>query len=98
MFTEIKECRTDSKGTNYNGQKSTTISGIVCQAWGISTPHKHSFKKLADEKNYCRNPDNAKQPWCYTTSTKKRWEYCSIPDCGRKNAISYFAVFLSICQ
>jgi hypothetical protein len=32
MFTEITDCRTDSKGTNYNGQKSTTISGIVCQA------------------------------------------------------------------
>ena len=58
MFTEIKDCRTDSKGTNYNGQKSTTISGIVCQAWGSSAPHKHSFKKLAAEKNYCRNPDN----------------------------------------
>ena len=56
MFTEIKDFRTDSKGTNYNGQKSTTISGIVCQAWGTNTPHEHSFKKLAAEKNYCRNP------------------------------------------
>jgi hypothetical protein len=33
-----------------------------------------------------------------TMNEKKRWEYCSIPDCGRKNAISYFFVFLSICQ
>jgi hypothetical protein len=37
MSTEIKECRTDSKGTNYNGQKSTTISGIVCQFYDYYT-------------------------------------------------------------
>ena len=82
MFTEIKECRTDSKGTTYNGQKNTTKSGIVCQAWGTSTPHKHSFGKLADEKNYCRNPDGENKPWCYTIDSKKRWDYCEIPRCA----------------
>ena len=89
MFTEIKDCRTDSKGTNYNGERSTTISGIVCQAWGSSTPHKHSFKKLTTEKNYCRNPDNAKKPWCYTLDSIKRWEYCDIPLCVTKGMYMY---------
>lgn len=56
MFAEIKDCRTDSKGTNYNGQKRVTKLGVVCQAWGTTTPHKHPFRKLADEQNYCRTP------------------------------------------
>ena len=33
------------------------------------------------ESNYCRNPDNVKRPWCYTTDRRKRWEYCSVPKC-----------------
>ena len=32
--------------------------------------------------NKCRNPDNSKTLWCYTTDKKKRWEYCSVPRCG----------------
>ncbi len=32
--------------------------------------------------NYCRNPDNEPGgPWCYTTSSSKRWEYCGVPLC-----------------
>lgn len=34
------------------------------------------------ENNYCRNPDNEKMPWCYTTDTETRWEYCRVPNCG----------------
>lgn len=33
------------------------------------------------EKNYCRNPDNDKSPWCYTTDPSVRWEYCSLKKC-----------------
>ena len=33
--------------------------------------------------NYCRNPDGEPNgPWCYTTDSKKRWEYCGIPKCS----------------
>ena len=32
--------------------------------------------------NYCRNPDGELGPWCYTTDSKKRWEYCGIPKCS----------------
>ena len=86
-------------GINYKGKISKTASGIVCQEWAKSEPHRHGFtKKLAEESNHCRNPDGLPKPWCYTMNEKKRWEYYSIPDCGRKNAISYFIVFLSICQ
>ena len=32
--------------------------------------------------NYCRNPDESAGPWCYTTDSEKRWEYCGIPKCS----------------
>ena len=83
-------------GINYKGKISKTASGIVCQEWAKSEPHSHGFtQKIAEDSNHCRNPDGLPKPWCYTMNEKKR---CSIPDCGRKNAISYFVVFLSICQ
>ena len=33
------------------------------------------YPKAGLVENFCRNPDGAKKPWCYTTG-KKRWEYC----------------------
>ena len=33
------------------------------------------YSKDGLQENFCRNPDNAKKPWCYTTG-KERWEYC----------------------
>lgn len=32
-------------------------------------------------ENFCRNPDNGLQPWCFTTDPNKRSEYCDIPMC-----------------
>ena len=26
--------------------------------------------------NYCRNPDGEPTIWCYTTDSRKRWEFC----------------------
>lgn len=34
------------------------------------------------DNNYCRNPDNERMPWCYTTDPETRWEYCRVPRCG----------------
>lgn len=34
------------------------------------------------DSNYCRNPDNERMPWCYTTDPDVRWEYCKVPSCG----------------
>ncbi|VDI25850.1 Hypothetical predicted protein, partial [Mytilus galloprovincialis] len=81
-----QQCIMNPRGANYGGNISKTRSGRTCQAWGVQTPQKHKFsKKLADQKNYCRNPDNEPHgPWCYTTDAKKRWEYCAIPYCKKK--------------
>ena len=37
--------------------------------------------------NYCRNPDDEPEPWCYTTDSDKRWEYCGIPKCSGKHKL-----------
>merc|ERR1739838_862563 len=67
------------KGKDYRGFKKTTVSGANCQRWDSQTPHKHfplnKYPKAGLVENFCRNPDGAKKPWCYTTG-KKRWEYC----------------------
>ena len=31
---------------------------------------------LADAANYCRALGGETLPWCYTTSTEQRWDYC----------------------
>nr|O18783.1 RecName: Full=Plasminogen; Contains: RecName: Full=Plasmin heavy chain A; Contains: RecName: Full=Activation peptide; Contains: RecName: Full=Plasmin heavy chain A, short form; Contains: RecName: Full=Plasmin light chain B; Flags: Precursor [Notamacropus eugenii]AAB65760.1 plasminogen [Notamacropus eugenii] len=82
----IQECY-EGKGENYRGTTSTTISGKKCQAWSSMTPHQH--KKTPDNfpnadliRNYCRNPDGDKSPWCYTMDPTVRWEFCNLEKCS----------------
>lgn len=77
------ECLVDSRGTGYRGTVSVTVSGRTCMNWDESPVKVHTsyFKGLP--RNYCRNPSRDPHPWCYTTDTYKRWEYCSqIPKCA----------------
>ncbi|XP_051890068.1 hepatocyte growth factor-like isoform X2 [Pristis pectinata] len=76
-------------GESYRGTVNTTPSGIPCQRWDLQTPHRHSFipedYKCKDlNKNYCRNPDGAEAPWCFTTHPDIRIAYCfHIPRCEK---------------
>uniref|UniRef100_A0A0G2K6S8 Plasminogen n=2 Tax=Rattus norvegicus TaxID=10116 RepID=A0A0G2K6S8_RAT len=75
------------RGENYRGTVSVTASGKTCQRWSEQTPHRHNrtpenFPCKNLEENYCRNPDGETAPWCYTTDSQLRWEYCEIPSCG----------------
>ncbi|MGH0163076.1 UNVERIFIED_CONTAM: hypothetical protein FKN15_044135 [Acipenser sinensis] len=74
------ECK-EGNGMGYRGFLSYTASGKTCQQWTSSSPHNP--KGL--EKNYCRNPDNERMPWCYTTDPSTRWEYCKVPSCGAQS-------------
>nr|XP_039273751.1 plasminogen-like isoform X1 [Styela clava] len=74
------------KGEKYRGLIAMTISGKLCQRWDRQTPHQHSRTKdnyphSGLDANLCRNPDNEARPWCYTTDSEKRWEFCEIPSC-----------------
>eukprot|EP00105_Crassostrea_gigas_P043077 XP_019927225.1 PREDICTED: plasminogen [Crassostrea gigas] len=71
----------DPKGEKYFGTMSVAKTGDPCQRWDSQTPHEHSFDKLSDQENYCRNSDGDNAPWCYTTNKDNRWEYCAIPHC-----------------
>ncbi|CAH1262108.1 PLG [Branchiostoma lanceolatum] len=78
-----KECYLNSA---YRGDTDRTVSGRVCQRWDSQLPHQHAItpesKPQADlRENYCRNPDNHTNPWCYTTDSAVRWEDCDIQSC-----------------
>ncbi|KAK3088625.1 hypothetical protein FSP39_021462, partial [Pinctada imbricata] len=76
------ECINTTRGVEYKGTLNITESGYTCQAWSAQTPHTHSYgDRLGDQENYCRNPDDDDRPWCYTTSSGKRFEYCNVPHC-----------------
>lgn len=77
---------TSGEGSAYRGTIAVTESGKTCQRWSSQTPHKHNrtpdnYPCKGLDNNYCRNPDNERQPWCYTTDSNTRWEYCTVPSC-----------------
>ena len=67
-------------GKDYEGNVAKTVSGLECQKWSEQKPHKHKSADVG-EHNFCRNPDDHKGVWCYTTDKKKRWEACDVPKC-----------------
>ncbi|XP_022097591.1 uncharacterized protein LOC110982961 isoform X2 [Acanthaster planci] len=79
-----RECYNLPEGQDYRGRVSQTRGGIQCQSWGVQYPHEHTVTPQANAHrgigmhNYCRNPDDDSHPWCYTTSSQKRWDYCDV--------------------
>ena len=49
----------------------------------IVFPRRYADKGVGDH-NYCRNPaEKYTDVWCYTDSTKTRWDWCDVPTCGK---------------
>ncbi|XP_056281007.1 hepatocyte growth factor a [Pseudoliparis swirei] len=75
------------KGKDYRGIMNVTPEGVTCQQWDSQSPHNHSFLpqnfKCKDlSENYCRNPDGADHPWCFTSDPNQRIANCThIPRC-----------------
>ena len=44
---------------------------------------------LSDASNFCRNPDNGQDVWCYTTDPNTRWEYCDVNLCSELNYLIF---------
>ncbi|XP_067241362.1 plasminogen activator, urokinase a [Chanodichthys erythropterus] len=70
------ECILDgSDESTYRGKVSVTVNGRICASWNSikSRRYKNCYH------NYCRNPDERIQPWCFV---RKRngyvREYCDI--------------------
>ena len=77
--------------TNYTGTVSITNGWRTCQLWSEQVPHRHAFTgndyfpfdgSVEEAENYCRQVDGDKRPWCYTTDTYMRWQYCDDHICG----------------
>jgi len=97
MNDEVRSVRPDysktfcyqGNGATYRGKHQTTVSGRQCQNWSEQWPHRHHIqynetKYIAHgigDHAYCRNPDGAGKPWCYTNELDIRWEECEIPQC-----------------
>ncbi|KAF3703112.1 Plasminogen [Channa argus] len=80
------------EGVLYRGTIAVTESGKPCQSWSAQTPHKHNrtpdnYPCKGLDKNFCRNPDNERRPWCYTADPNTRWEYCQVPSCGNASIL-----------
>ena len=83
-------CRSTTLGQEYTGTVAVTRTGKTCQAWLLQTPHSHSYTdpvtfpdaNLIDANNFCRNPNSSPGgPWCFTTDSSTRWEYCDVQFC-----------------
>ncbi|VDI72691.1 chitin synthase [Mytilus galloprovincialis] len=90
------DCKRSKIGYEYNGKIHETKNKFTCQEWAKDDPHSHRFNNLPE--NYCRNPDQDVEPWCFTTDPNKVYDFCDIPFCttpakeclGTDNGISYF--------
>lgn len=96
--TPPNECLTSVRGADYFGHTNRTISGRTCMRWDSQSPHDHGYGYISDQENYCRNPfgSEPRGPWCYTTDPDRRWEYCSIPLCGRSSKFIERYHFISL--
>ncbi|CAM9767416.1 unnamed protein product [Lampetra planeri] len=91
LILKSPRCVEDS-GASYRGTQSTTRSGKQCQAWSSQYPHKHgvmpeSYPCRGLEENFCRNPDGAASPWCYTMDPSSRLEFCDIPNINSQSGV-----------
>ncbi len=97
------ECKVEDEGLQYMGQMNMTLSGKSCQAWSSQSPHEHTYTddsmypdgSIGGIGNRCRNPDDNEPggPWCFTTESGTRWEYCDVPKCGQNTFLFILNLF-----
>lgn len=98
LAVDFSKCKMTTKGLDYNGNVSTTASGYTCQRWESQYPRPHFYYPVQEQarlhENYCRNPDNDDDLWCYTTDSYR--EFCNVPICGKRILhVFFFNVFIT---
>ncbi|KAK3101928.1 hypothetical protein FSP39_007432 [Pinctada imbricata] len=84
--TTNSTCYENSRERPYSGTINITVTGYPCQRWDSQSPNRHTFTDVSEE-NYCRTPDGAVVPWCYSTNPTKRWEECQIVPCEKSATV-----------
>ncbi|XP_060555852.1 plasminogen-like [Ruditapes philippinarum] len=81
-------CYVGGQSSLYYGDTQSTVGNLNCQRWDVQSPHTHDMTatglpeaSLTDAKSFCRDPDLAGAPWCYTMDPNTRWDYCGVPLC-----------------
>eukprot|EP00057_Strongylocentrotus_purpuratus_P015706 XP_011670180.1 PREDICTED: macrophage mannose receptor 1-like [Strongylocentrotus purpuratus] len=87
----IPKCQTtgcyEGNGANYRGTANEGENGNTCVKWEDATaqPYNPTLYPLAGlDNNYCRNPSQDTEPWCYVTDDQQGLvqEYCIVPHCA----------------
>ncbi|KAI8521059.1 hypothetical protein Bbelb_008130 [Branchiostoma belcheri] len=84
------ECYTED-GATYRGKEDTDKDGNDCIWWDDEKPGMHinvysypNGKGGIGVHNYCRNPNGAREPWCYVKPSRSSpvlASACGIPSC-----------------
>ncbi|KAK2845480.1 hypothetical protein Q7C36_010334 [Tachysurus vachellii] len=80
------------KGVQYRGEQQKSSSGRLCLNWNTTkrdydvTLHPDMSTGVGNH-NYCRNPDDSDEPWCYVSGAdgQLRREACAIMECQEEN-------------
>ncbi|CAG0906522.1 unnamed protein product, partial [Darwinula stevensoni] len=88
MCTDLDppEFKLSSKGREYVGKRSESISGLPCAPWlSHIESSEHLLPGFSDDVDashrFCRNPNGHPHgPWCYVDADYgPEWEYCDVP-------------------
>lgn len=72
-------------GRSYRGPIDVALNGDKCLRWGEVAQMQlrlDDYPELIGH-NYCRNPDHASEPYCYTHSDPRKRHPCGLPRCAR---------------
>ena len=65
-----------------------THVGLCDLFQGLADAENFPDVSVENAKNYCRNPDGARNLWCYTTDPAVTFDYCAIPMCAGLSVLS----------
>ncbi|XP_053337408.1 phosphoinositide-3-kinase-interacting protein 1 [Clarias gariepinus] len=79
-------------GVRYRGEQQKSFTDTLCLNWN-STTRDYDVRQYPDlaagvgDHNYCRNPDDSDEPWCYVSGAdgQLQRETCAIESCQDEN-------------